>query len=376
MPLLFTADCRELLANVSALQSVTGKKGTIAILANILFEAMGDHLSLTATDLEVGIKTTVKAEIRSEGSITLPARKLFEILRETKDSSISIEVTENNWAEITTQSGHYRLAGSDSEEFPSFPKFDEEAMAALPAEALKDCIEKTAYSIAQDGESQFNLTAALVEKEVRDGKNHIRFVSSDGHRLSMMEREIDTDISAMVFHKTTLIPRKGVMEMAKFCERSDFVELGFDEKQAVLRSDDALMIIRLMNGDFPDYRNIFSAIERSSYIEIEREPFMAAMKRINLFTEDLFSAVRFHFSGDTLTLASQNMDIGSGEEVLPVVHGGEDMTLGFNGKYFIETLQVMNSEKIKAFINSDESPCLITGDEDEGFVSVIMPMKI
>ncbi len=376
MPLIITADCKDLLHSVSALQNVTGKKGAIAILANILLETAPDSLILTGTDLEVGIRSTIAAEVRSEGTITLPARKFFEILRETGDERISIEVSDNNWATITTPSGNYRLAGTDSEEYPTFPELDSDNLATVPCETLKECIDKTIFSIAAEGDSQFNLTAALMEKEERDGRQIIRFVTSDGHRLTIMEREVDTDLSALVFDRTILIPRKGVQEMGRFCERYDFVEIGFDDKQVLLRSEDSLLIIRLMNGDFPKYDNILDIIERKNAIKVERKPFMAAMKRINLFTEEAFSAVRFEFANGKLTLTSQNMDIGSGKEELAVDYDGQDLSLGFNGRYFIETLQVMQSDRVTAYINSDESPCMITGEEDPGFVSVVMPMKI
>ena len=136
------------------------------------------------------------------------------------------------------------------------------------------------------------------------------------------------------------------------------------------------MLIRLMNGDFPDYRNIVNVIEKENIIEIDKGMFMESLKRTNLFTEDTFNAIQFTFGDNKLVLSSQNMDIGSAKDEMEVIYSGEPMDLGFNCRYFIETLQVMKSDTVKAYINSDQSPCLIEGDDDQGFISIIMPMKI
>ncbi len=375
--MIINVDRKEFYSSVAALQNVTGKKGTIAILANILIETSTDSIFLTATDLEIGIKINMPAEVLSTGSITLPSKKLFEIIRETADTHLKLEVLENKWSVISTKSGNYRIAGSDSEEYPSFPEFEKDNLSTISCDALIENIDKTIYSVSQEGENQFNLNGALIEKDVdENNKTFIRMVSSDGHRLSVMEREVDTDITKLVFKKTTLIPRKGVLEIRKMSEQNDFIEMGFNSKQAVFRTNNTIMIIRLMNGDFPDYKSIIKAISKEMYISINREEFISSMKRINLFTEDLFNSVQFNFTKDLLTLTSQNMDIGSGKEEIEIDYKGENIALGFNGKYFVESLQVMNSERIKAFINSESSPCLIEGEDDTGFVSVIMPMKI
>ena len=230
--------------------------------------------------------------------------------------------------------------------------------------------------MAQEGESQFNLSGVLVEKD-KDGETSLlRMVSSDGHRLSLMELPVETDLDALNMEKTTLIPRKGIQEIRKFCEGCDNVHMGFEKNQAVLKTDNSLLIIRLMNGDFPDYRNIINIIEQDSYIEIDRQTLIAAMKRMILFTEDRFNAVKFHITNDTLMLSSESMDIGNAKDIINIHYSGETMNLGFNGKYFLEGLQVMNSDNARAYINSEESPCLLKGADDVGYTSVIMPMKI
>jgi DNA polymerase-3 subunit beta len=131
-----------------------------------------------------------------------------------------------------------------------------------------------------------------------------------------------------------------------------------------------------MNGDFPDYRNIISIIEQDKFIEINRQTLIHSMKRMILFTEDRFNAVKFHLENNTLMLSSESMDIGNAKDIIAIEYAGEVMNLGFNGKYFMEAMQVMRSENVRTYINSEESPCLLKGVDDAGYISVIMPMKI
>ncbi|MDT8334955.1 MAG: DNA polymerase III subunit beta [Desulfurivibrionaceae bacterium] len=366
----------EFLSGLASLQNITGKKGTIAILSNVLLETDDDRIILTATDLEVGVKVTIPAEILVGGRITLPARKLFEIVRESGVDLLHLELHDNNWVKISADSSDYNLAGMAAEEFPDFPEYDEESLVKIPSDTLKELIEHTIFSVAQEGEGQFNLAGVLLEKEKNEEGALLRMVSSDGHRLSLMEIEVNKNLDRLKMGVTTLIPRKGVQEISKFCEGEDGVLLGFEKNQAVLKTAKTLLIIRLMNGDFPDYRNIINIIKQDKFIAIDRQSLINSMKRMILFTEDRFNAVKFHIENNTLMLSSESMDIGNAKEIIKIEYTDEMMELGFNGKYFMEALQVMRSDTVQAYINSQESPCLIKGIDDPGYVSVIMPMKI
>ena len=361
----------DLLSGLASLQNITGKKGTIAILSNVLIQTQNDSLDITATDLEVGIRNTIPAEVISPGSITLPAKKLFEIIRESNADQIHLETQENNRVKINAKSSDYNLAGMPSDEFPSFPEYNKENLIDVSSDLLKELIDKTIFSVAQEGETQFNLSGVLFEKD--ENENNIRMVSSDGHRLSLMEKTIEAEIK---LEKTTIIPRKGVHEIRKFCESNENLKLGFDEKQAVIITDTSVIIIRLMNGDFPDYKNIINIVSKDKYIEIDRIQLLQSIKRMNLFTEDKHNAVKFNFKDNKMILSSENMDIGNAKEEKKIDYSGDELLLGFNGRYFVDALQVMKSEKIKSYINSSESPCLIEGEDDSGFLCVIMPMKI
>ena len=364
-----------LLSSLVSLQNVTGKKGTIAILSNVLLETGNNSVTLTGTDLEVGMRVTIPAEVLSAGAITLPSRKLLEIVRESTAQSIHLEEKENHWMRIDEGSSHYNLAGMDSKEYPDFPEYDGEGETEIDGELLVDLIEKTIYSVANEGESQFNLTGALLESEEKEDIKFLRMVSSDGHRLSLMEREVPKEVN-LAIGKKTLIPKKGLAEMKKIAESADTVKLSIEDKQAVVKTDESILIIRLLNGDFPDYKNIINIIEENNVINLDRIVLMNSMKRMNLFTEDRFNVVNIKVDHKKMTLFSQSADIGNAMDEIPITYTGDDLSLYFNGKYFIETLQVLSSDKANLYISSEKSPCFIKSNDDKGFISVIMPMKI
>ena len=377
MPLSINVSKEDFLPALNSLQSITGKKGTMAVLANVLIQTQENFIELIATDLEVGIKKSVAAEVRSPGSMTLPSKILFEIVKESGSESIIIEEKDKNWARIKAGTSMYNLAGTASEEYPDFPDYNEEALMSLPCDLVKELIEKTIFSLAQERESNYTLTGILLEKEKNDaGKSLLRMVSSDGHRLSIMEKELDNESADIMIEKSTLIPRKGVTEIKKACEGQKNFSVGSDKKQIVVKTKNSLMIVRLMNGEFPDYRSIVNVIEKNNFIEIERRGFLESLKRTNLFTEEMFNAIQLSVAENKLVLSSQNMDFGNAKDEMEIKYKGEPLELGFNCRYFIDALQVMRSDTVKAYINSDQSPCLIEGDGDQGFVSIIMPMKI
>lgn len=376
MTLTLNAPRSELLSALAALQNITNKKGTLAVLTNLLLESKKEGLLLTATDLEIGIRYLVPAEILSEGAITLPARKLFELVRESGGEQIHLEEMENSWVRITADASSYNLAGIPAEEFPAFPLYQEENLAIVPAEIIADLIDRTIFSVAPETENQFTMAGLLLEREIIDEGHFLRMVSTDGHRLTMMEKKVDGDLSGLNMDRIILVPRKGAQELRKLCELEENLSLGIEEKQMVIKVNQGVMVIRLMNGDFPNYKMLIEAVDKSKHMIMERLPLMQSLKRVNIFTEDRFNSVHFLMEKHKLTLASQNMDIGNAKEEITTTYEGEPMQLGFNGKYFIESLQVMESDKIKVYINSEESPCLIQGEHDHGYLSVIMPMKI
>jgi DNA polymerase-3 subunit beta len=376
MSLYCTVTQNLFLEGLNSLQNLTNKKGTLAILSNVLIESANGGLTLTGTDLEVGMRLFVPAEIHGEGSLTLPAKKIFEIVRESGSETISIEETENSWVIIKAGLSTYNLAGLASDEFPEFPEYEEDSFISFESHIFLELIEKIIYSIASEQENIYSLTSVLFEKEKRGDVFFLKMISSDGHRLSIMEKDVAANLDEMQLNDVTLIPRKGIQEWKKFCEGRDSLEVSFEPKQLVLRDEDAVMVIRLKHGEFPKYSAIVEAVELKNSLKINRIPFLESLKRINLFTEDIFHTIQLSIENSEMILSSQNADIGNAEDKLVISYSGEPLKLGFNCRYFIEALQVMECETVEAYINSNNSPCLMKSEDDIGFTSIIMPMQL
>lgn len=376
MALDFTVNKNDFLNNINSLQNITNKKGTLAIISNILIESTNGGIFLTATDLEVGLRLFVSAEVKNDGSITLPSKKIFEIVRESGSDSISIEENENSWVIIKAGLSTYNLAGMPSYEFPEFPEYKQDNFVSIECHYFLELIEKSIFSVANEQENIYSLTSVLFEKEKIDNKNFLRMISSDGHRLSIMQKEVFVDIDNLNLNDITLIPKKGLQEWKKFCENRDNIEISFEKKQLVVRDNKAIMIVRLKGGEFPQYSAIVNAVELTNCLKINRILFLDSLKRINIFTEDIFHTIQLNIDKGKMILSSQNADLGNAKDELEIEYDGEPLTLGFNCRYFIETLQVMDCEIVEAYINSNSSPCLMKSDEDAGFISIIMPMQL
>ncbi len=361
---------------LNALQNISSRKSTIAILANTLFESCEDGLFLTSTDLEVGIRIKIPAEIIEQGALTLPSKKIYEIVRESGSTFITIKETENSWVEIQAGQSIYNLAGLPSLDFPVFPEFSEGTFVSFEAAIFTELIDKVIFSIATEQENNYTLTSVLFEAEKKDENFCLRMISSDGHRLSIMEKKVDFDLEKLILNPITLIPKKGLHELKKFCENRDFISFSCEKEKMVIKDDNAVLIIALKEGEFPPYRAIINAVQLQEKIQIKRIPFLEALKRINLFTEETFHTIQLEITEGKIVLSSQNGDIGNAKDEQTVIYTGEPLLLGFNCRFFIETLQVMDGEDIDAYINSNRSPCLLKSDADEGFLSIIMPMQI
>jgi len=378
MPIHCSVSRETLIEGLNSLQNITTKKSTtMAILSNVLLQVTREgELILTGTDLEVGLQLHIRADVEEEGSITLPSKKLFEIVRESGNNLITIHESDNNWVVITAGNSIYNLAGMASDEFPEFPEIEDDTFVSLNSNIFLELIDKIIFSIANEQENIYSLNAVLFEKEKRDDVSYLKMISSDGHRLSIMEKQVDKDVDALNLNPVTLIPKKGIQEWKKFCEGRDSISISFEKKQMVLKDDKATMVIRLKGGEFPNYYAIVNSIRQENKLEIERIPFLDSLKRINLFTEDNFHTIKISIENNKMVLSSQNAELGNAKDEQTISYSGEPMVLGFNCRYFIETLQVMECERLEAYINSSSSPCMLKSDIDTGFLSIIMPMQL
>ena len=370
-------DKEKFLEILAGVQNVTSKKNTMAILANILLQVENSTLKITATDMEVCLQFSMEAEVMAVGSITLPSKKLYEIVKVSSSDSIEIEGMENNWVTIKAGPSTYSLAGIASDEYPEFPKREEETGIKTASVIFLELIDRTQHSIAGEQENVYSLTSALIDIEEKDDVTLIRMVSSDGHRLAVMEKVANNEILKLKDDGgMILIPKRGIQEMKKYCESRDDIEVCLKNGQFFISDDKSMLVIRLKKGEYPPYKSIIETIQKKYRVTVEREKFIESLIRSDLFTRDTYHTIRIDFGRDCITLSSENIELGSSKEKVPVSYEGEDFSLGFNCRYFIETLEVMEGEKVYMDLDGEDSACCFTSEADQGFLSIIMPMDL
>ncbi len=356
---------------LSRVQAIADKKSSMAILSTVLLKASEEGIELSATDLEIGLRTLVDAEVERPGELAVPARKFYEIVKDFPLSHILLE-EENGWLKITATGDEeifFRLACLPAEDFPSLPEVEDADLIELEGALLTEMISKTIFCVATE-ETRFILSGIYVEQPVEE--KVLRFVATDGHRLALIDREVEK-VEDLRLTPGVIIPRKAAQEMKKISQENAIVQFGLKDNQAILALPHLVLTARLIDGQYPDYRAVIPQ-ERENPIRIHRKKLLEALKRISVLSVERYRPVTFNVSAGLLTLVSQHPDLGEGRERLPVIYEGDDFALNFNAKYLIDVLEVMDSEEVEFFMRNEDVPCIITGPEDQGFLGLIMPM--
>ncbi len=363
----------ELLKSVSKVQGIIERKSSMAVLSCILFDASGTSVRLSATDLELGFQETLPATIVQEGSVTISGRKLFEILKESNCESFHIKQRENNWVRLSDGVARFDLAGIAAEEFPVFIEPEDVPMVPMEGDVLSDMINKTIYAITAE-EAGFKLSGVYTERISRDGGFFLRMVATDGHRLSLVEKVVP-GLERLDLPRGVMIPKKGMSELSRLAGEGGPVHIGFKQKDCVAKKENSLLVMRLLEARFPDYQAVIPK-EAVFSIDVKRISLLEAMRKMLILSSDRYRAVKMTIEKDVLDLVSVNPDLGEAEEKIPIEYSGEGMEAGFNPRYFIDVAQAMNSDVIHLEFMDNSKPCVIKGDEDEGFIGLIMPMRV
>lgn len=363
----------ELLDGLNKIQTVVEKKSTMPIISNVLLDVLDGRLNLIATDLEVGMRTEHNAEVVKKGKITVPARKLYEMVREIPGLHITIKEKEAGRVNVSSGKIVYTLVGLPAEQFPLVSFYEDAKTLEIPAKTIKDLINKTIFSVSFD-DNRTNLAGIFIEKTVKEDKEILRMVSSDGHRLSLMEKDV-SGINILEIDSGVILPRKGAREILKLCEATEKILLGFKEDICVVEANKTKIVTRLIDGEFPDYRTIIPA-EGKKKIFIERQFFLDVLRRTAILSTDKYKAVSFNFSKGKMEVLSVNPDIGDAREELEIEYEGDVFSINFNINYLIEAIGALESKKITIEFENETNPCIIKGTEEEGFLGVIMPMRV
>ena len=366
----FRITVEELLKALTRAQGIAERKNTIPILANVLIEATDDGLvRFTAFDLDIALVSEHPAEVVSKGAITLPAKLLFSLAKSLNDASVHFQI-EGTTAQMSCGSAHCKIIGMPAEEYPTLPKDESANLTRVNGRVIQDLISKTSFAISLD-ETRYVLNGLYFEAPE---KGLMRAVSTDGHRLSMMSKRVEDGELALA--RGVIFPRKGLLELKKLLDESPDAEsfIGFTDTSAIFKKSGLSMIMRLIDGQFPDYQEVIPQGVQGG-VKLERRRFLDAIKFMTNFSDGRNSSIKLNLSKGSLKI-SANTDGSEGQNEIPVEYDGGDVEIGFNARYLIDALGAIDEDDVLFNLMDDQSPGVLKPLENQDFMAVIMPMRI
>jgi DNA polymerase-3 subunit beta len=351
-------------------QSIVERRNTMPILANVLIEAQKGLIRVTATDLEVGVRGEIEGDVVREGTVTVSAKKLYEIVREAPDEQVLLKRMENEWVEIRSGKSVFKIVGMDAKEFPQFPRFDASSLPTTPASTLREMIEHTIFSVSTD-ETRYSLNGVFIEQG-EAGK--VRMVATDGHRLAFDEKSV----GSLGLQKGVILPRKGLAELKKLLESGEdtAVSLGFKDNMGLVAKDRIELFMRLIDGDFPDYTKVIPQ-GNPNIAKIDHEELLQALRRVSILSSERYKGIKMEFGHGKVSISANNPDLGEAVEEIEAEYGGKPLSIGFNARYLIDVLGVLGGDgEINVELKDELSPSVIKKASLEGYLYVLMPMRL
>lgn len=369
----FSIGTKELSKGLYRAQGIVEKKTAMPILSNALFEASGDgKLSITATDLEVGMTCEHKASVKKEGSITISARHLYEIVKNLPGSEVTVKKLDNNWAEIKCEKVEYKMMGMAADEFQGLPSIKKARMFKVDPVAMKDMIDKTVYAVSTD-ETRYNLNGSYLEKV---GEKGFRMVATDGHRLSMIDAKLAEDPKKAIFGEGVIIPKKGLMEIKRLVESEEGESLlGIDGSNMVFKMRDVTVVMRLLDGQFPEYRQVVPDNQKIM-LNINRKLLVDSLRRVSILSSDRTLGLKLTLKPGMLRVNTSNPDLGEAKEDIEIEYSGSGMNVGFNARYLLDALATINTDSIDLSLEDDLSPGVFRPAGELAYTCVVMPMRL
>ena len=363
----------ELLRELTATQGVVERKTTIPILSNYLFEAGGDKLSLTATDLDLSLRTSCSAKVKKEGSCTIPARKLHDYVKLLPDADITIKLLENHWVSIRCGRSNTKMVGMARSNFPSLPVFPTAGVVKIPAQVLRAMIAKTGFAIANE-ESRYTLNGALMVLKPES----ITMVATDGHRLAHIERSGEK-FEGVSGEMKTLIPKKAMDELKSLVDSTDVevIEFAKDESTLYFRIGPRLLTSRQLTGQFPNFEAVLPK-DNNKLITVNGDELSAAVQRVAQFADERSRAVRLRLDKGELKISASSTEMGESEDSLETNYNGDTLTIGFNAQYLLDFLKAVGAGDVRLELKDPQSAGqLRPGEGDEyKYRYIVMPMRI
>lgn len=367
-----TIDKSALLEPLALAQGVVDKRATIPVLANVLIAASKDGVEISATDQEIGLRARVdaaRAKVANAGRVCVPARKLFEIIRECPDGDVLLRAQENNWITVHAGKAKFRLVGFDHREFPEMPAAPA-TQASIPVEALRHAVECTAFVMSVD-DTRPSLCGIFIDVGAKD---RLTVVATDGHRLVKAEIKEAHAMSGA----GAIVPRKGVGEIRKIVDSASdgAVEISIDEGIAFFRRDHVELSVRLVEGEFPDYLQVLP--EKPGQVAYVEAGFLTApLRRLVTIASGRTHGVKFEMAANRLQLSTTNPDFGEADEGVEVDYAGPAVSVGFNARYLLDALAVLDAgARVEMWLADELSPAVLRREGDDEWLAIVMPMRL
>jgi len=365
MPIKFKVTREAILDGLQRVQSVVSTRTTLPILSNVLAQAATGSLSLTTTDLDVGVRCKVEADVSKAGSTTLPARKLFSILKEVAAAEIEVEVDDRNEASIRCGTSFYKIMGLPEEEFPRFPEVGSSNVLKIEQPVLRGMLRKTAYAVSSD-ETRYVLNGVFIGLK----GDKLTTVATDGRRLALTEHEIEIPKGG---EAELIVPTKAVAELERLLGDKGEAKLSIGENQILFDFDNTTLASKLIEGTYPNFRQVIPT-ETKERITLERELLLAALHRASILASEKSQSVKLNFNKNTLTITATTPEVGEAKETLSINYKGKEITIAFNPQYLMDPLRNLDADEVFLELTDELSPGVVKVNEP--FLYVLMPMRL
>ncbi|MCA9562316.1 MAG: DNA polymerase III subunit beta [Myxococcales bacterium] len=356
------------------LLGVTNSKGPLTIVSNALLTATDNNeLILEATDLEVTISTKLPCAVKKAGQLCLSAHNLYNVVKGLRDQKADITALDNHWGELRSGDFFCRIVGVPPVEFPKLPALGDLPFFGFSASTLMNMVDRTIFGVSTD-EGRPNLMGAnLVAK-----KGQFLMVSTDGHRLCRVHREIENDKNMPTeLTDGIIIPRKSLTELRRTVDRNaDTIELAVSGNNAVFRFGATTIMVRLVDATFPDVQRVVPEEDKDRQARINTAEFAEKLKFVSLFANPRTSNVSLSFDGDTLELLASDPDKGEGKETMPINYVGPKVQVGFNYRYLTEILSVLDEDQFRFQVTDAYSAALVLDGDRQDDLFLVMPMRL
>jgi len=357
----------EFLRGLRLAQGIADRKSTMPMLANVLLRTQGKgQILIAATDLNVSLTAELKSQNAHEGGITLGAKNLYELIANAPGEDVTLKKADNHWAEIRSGKVTYKIVGMPDRDFPKVPDHREASYSTIESAVLREMIERTLFSVCND-ETRFHLNGVYFES---DGST-VRMVSTDGHRLSKVERTVPNGpkLSAGV-----IIPKKGLLEIKKVLEAGPSCKLSIKTPHLFVVHEDTAIAVKLIDAQFPPYEQVIPK-DHKKVITVDRVRLIDALRRAQLMSSET-RGVKFAASKEGITITSDNPDLGEVREELDAEYAGDAIAIGFNPKYVVELLSQMAADQVTLSLGGELDPGLFKPVAGDDYLGVVMPMRI